>query len=214
MSAPEKKKVQTVAIRMLVGAIFGAVAIGLFIRFVGKPFMDMKDPATAIAVMAGVSYMLIGLMVGIGTAAPRIGARFLNVEAEEELREEMPKLMPASAVFVLTGLFLLLLAIPGSGTLTINRELALAAAALCLAGIAAAGWLAHGRNDELTKKMGQEVASITLQATMLLLGGWAALAQFGYIAWLSPLALLSALVLLQLFVSFIVIARKGMMMRV
>ena len=42
MSAPEKKKVQTVAIRMLVGAIFGAVAIGLFIRFVGKPFMDMN----------------------------------------------------------------------------------------------------------------------------------------------------------------------------
>ena len=214
MSAPEKKKLQTVLIRMLVGAICGALAIGLFINFVGKPFMDLKDPATAIAIIAGVSYVLIGLMVGIGAAAPKVGARFLNVEDEEELREETPKLMPASAVFVLTGLFLMLLALPNSGPMAISRELGLATAAILIAGISAAGWIANGKNDELTRKMGQEVASITLQATMLLLGAWAALAQFGYAAWVSPLALLSALVLLQLFISFVVIARKGMMMRV
>ena len=209
----KKNKTREIVVRMLAGAVFGATVMSLFLAFVGKPHLDLNDPATAVTVIAGVCYLLIGLSVGLGLMAPRIGARFLNVEDSEELIEERHKLKPASIVFVLSGAFLLVLALSGGETAVFSRAAALSIAILCMAGIVIAAMMGSKHTDEMTRQMGHEVASFTLQAAFLLIGGWAALAQLGYVAWMGPLALLSSLALLQLFVTFVVIGRRGMLIR-
>lgn len=209
----EQNKMRVMIWRMLGGAVVGAIGTGLFIAFVGKPHMDLENPANMLAIVAGVSYILIGLMVAVGLASPKTGARYLNVEDAEELKEESPKLVPAAVVFILTGIFLLILAMSGTdAAAVVNRETTLITAGACLGGIVIAGWISAKRIDELTRRMGQETAAATFQVTMLLLCVWGALAQLGYVAWLGPLGLLSLVALLQLLASFVIIAQKGMLM--
>ena len=210
-AATQKSQLRKIVMRTFAGAIVGAVGMALFLNFVAEPHLDLGDPTNMIAVVAGVSYLLIGLSVGVGLIAPDAGARFLNVEDSDELREERPKLKSATLVFVLTGVFLLLLALSGAGILTPSTTLAVAL--LCLVGIAVAGWISSKQSDELTRQMGLEASSITYQLAMLLVGGWAALAQLGYVAWMGPVALVSSLALLQLFVTFAVIGRRGLLLR-
>jgi len=206
----ESKKMRLLLLRMLCGAVVGAVVTGSFLAFFGKPLLDLKDPGALLAVITGLSYVLIGLMVWVGMAVPGVGVRMLNVEDAEELREETPKLKSGVVVLILTGLFLLSLAMAGTNFL--SGALALGLAAGCLAGIVAAGWLGAKKYDEMTKRIGEQTASATLQAGMLMLGVWAMLAQLGYVAWVGPLAMVSAFALLQLLASFVVIAKRGMLM--
>jgi hypothetical protein len=204
----QKNPVRTMVLRMLAGAVVGAAAMGLFLAFVGDPLLEMDDPAVALASITGVIYLTTALMVWFGLAVPRVGARFLNVEDAEELREERGKLGTAVFVMLLTGAFLLILALADR----IGREASLIASLACLAGIAVGAWLSARRYDELMRRLGLEAASLTLQLAMLLFGAWAALAQLGYIEWLTPLATVSALAVLQLASSFIVVGRHGMLM--
>lgn len=204
----QKNPVRTMVLRMLAGAVVGAAAMGLFLAFVGDPLLEMDDPAVALASITGVIYLTTALMVWFGLAVPRVGARFLNVEDAEELREERGKLGTAVFVMLLTGAFLLILALADQ----IGREASLIASLACLAGIAVGAWLSARRYDELMRRLGLEAASLTLQLAMLLFGAWAALAQLGYIEWLTPLATVSALAVLQLASSFIVVGRHGMLM--
>ena len=88
----EKDKMRVMLWRMLGGAVFGAAGTGLFLAFVGEPHMDLKDPGVMIAIVSGLTYVLIGLIVALGLASPKAGAKFLNVEDAEEIREEGPKL--------------------------------------------------------------------------------------------------------------------------
>lgn len=197
----ESKKMRLLLLRMLCGAVVGAVVTGSFLAFFGKPLLDLKDPGALLAVITGLSYVLIGLMVWVGMAVPGVGVRMLNVEDAEELREETPKLKSGVVVLILTGLFLLSLAMAGTNFLSGALALGLAA-----------GWLGAKKYDEMTKRIGEQTASATLQAGMLMLGVWAMLAQLGYVAWVGPLAMVSAFALLQLLASFVVIAKRGMLM--
>ena len=203
----QKNPVRTMLVRMLAGAIVGAAGMGLFLAFVGDPMLDMDDPGVVLASVAGVIYVLTGLAVWLGIAVPNVGARFLNVEDADEIREEGSKLTWAVVVMVLTGAFLLILALSHQ----IGRELSLAAAFACLGGIAIGAWIGAKRYDELTRRLGLEASALTLHLAMLLVGTYATLAQLGYAAWPTPLAAVSAFALLQLLASSIVVARRGML---
>ena len=213
MNASAKKNpTRTMILRMLWGAVVGATAMLLLLAFVVDPHVQLKDGESLIAIAAGVIYVLTGLSIFLGLAAPRAGAHFLNVEDADELREEGGKLGPAALVAVLTGAFLLILALSGSGGPGLmSRETGLIAALVCLAGVAIGGWVSAKRYDELMRRLGLEAASLTLQLGMLAVAVWATLAHFGHVGWLSPLALVSGFALLQLFVSFVVVGRHGML---
>jgi hypothetical protein len=205
-----KNKARIFIMRMVAGMVVGAAASFGFLTAFGEPLKAVDDPGVMLAIMAGLIYLLIGLMVWIGMAAPTVGAHFLNVEDADELREETPKLRSGVIVLLLIGVFLMTLAVASAGM--IAPAVALGISAGCLAGVVAAGWHGASRHDEMSKRMGEEVASATLQVTLLGLGAWAALAQLGYIAWVGPLALISVLAMLPLLVSFIVVGKKGMLM--
>lgn len=206
----ETNKVRVMVGRLLGGAVVGAAGTGLFLVFVGEPHMNLKDPSVMLAIVAGVSYVLIGLLVAVGLVAPSAGARFLNVEDAEEIREERPKLGSSALSCVLTGCFLLVLALSGGGVIAAGAALAIAV--LCLGGMIVLGWISMKRYDELTRQMGQEASAWAFYATLLLFGGWAALAQLGFTAWVDPLGFVASLAMLQLVAIFVAVARRGLMM--
>ena len=210
-AAVQNKKLRTGIVRMFAGALVGGIATFLFLEFVGERFMDLDDAAVMLTVMAGLMYALIGLSVAFGLIAPRAGARFLNVEDAEELREEGPKLKIGAAASVLMGAFLLVLGLTSSGSL--GREPALILLALCLAGAIVLTLIGRNRTDELTRQISLESTALTLQLALLAAAAWAALAELDYVEWISPLGLLSGLALLQLVAVFVVSARKGLLLR-
>ena len=210
-AAVQNKKLRTGIARMFAGALVGGIATFLFLEFVGERFMDLDDGPVMLTVMAGLIYALIGLSVAFGVIAPRAGARFLNVEDAEELREEGPKLKIGAAASVLMGAFLLVLGLSSSGSL--GREPALILLTLCLAGAIVLTLIGRNRTDELTRQISFEASALTLQLALLATAAWAALAQLDYVEWISPLGLLSGLALLQLLAVFVVSARKGLLLR-
>lgn len=198
--------------RLAIGATVGAVGTALFIITMGDR-LDMRDLSTALTVVAGLSYTLIGLLVGLGVVVPNAGAKVLNVEDSDELREEGPKLGRAAIVYVLIGLFLLaLLAAPGTATAgTLSREAAAIAAGLCLMGAVWMSMRMAGTADELTRQLSLEAAALTLHLAVPLFAGWAALAHLDYVAWMTPLTFVSGIALLQLFAVFLVGAKRGLL---
>ena len=206
--AAKKAPVRTLITRMLAGAIVGAASMGLFLAFVGDPFVNLDDPANVIAIVAGLSYVVIGLGVAFGLAAPKAGATYLNVEDADEIREQGAALTPSAIACVLVGAFLLVLVLAE----TIGSGVALPIASACLVGIGIAGWFTARNQDELTKQIGLEASSIAYQIVLAGLGVWALLAAVGIPVTVSPLGLVAGLSLLQLFTAFAVITKRGMLM--
>jgi hypothetical protein len=56
-----------------------------------------------------------------------------------------------------------------------------------------------------------EGSASAMNLSFLLFGGWAALAHFGYVQWITPLGLLSGLALVQLAAIFRVVGKRGML---
>ena len=205
----DPKKTRVMIWRLLGGAVVGAVASLLFFKFIGEPNMDLNDPSVLLAAAAGVTYLLIGLMVGLGVAAPKTGAHFLNVEDAEELREERHKIGTSSFACILIGIFVLALALAGGA---IGSQAALIVAVVCLVGIVALTVAGARRYDELTRQLALEGSAWGFFATLTLIGGWAALAHLGFVSWVEPLAFVGLLVFLQLLTAFVAVGRRGMLL--
>jgi cytochrome bd-type quinol oxidase subunit 2 len=196
--------------KLLGGMVFGAVSAALFLGLAGKR-IDFDDPAIMLAVVAGLSYALMGLAVGLGALAPRAGAHILNVEDEEELREQRGKLAPSAAICMLVGLFLLLLALAPSLNASIGETTVALIAGATLAGVVIISLATRGRADELMRQISLEASAATLNIALVVLAGWALLTQFGHVGWMSPLALIAGFALLELLAIFVVGARRGLM---
>jgi len=204
----DKKKIHTMLWRMIAGAVFGAAMTAVFL-LIFQPRMDPGDPSHMIAIIAGISYLLIGLSVGIGLVAPNAGSRFLNVEDADELREERPKLRSGAIACALIGIFLLVLALGPDGGL-LSRAVTFWFAAACLAGVIIASFMSR-KTDELTRQITLEASAGTLHIALVVLAGWAALAELGYAPLLSPLGLVAGFAMLELIAIFAVSATKGLM---
>jgi hypothetical protein len=152
-------------------------------------------------------------MVGLGTLAPRTGARFLNVENADELRDEGPTLGLGAIACVITGVFFLTLATipPGGEGGLLSREIAALVASVCLLVLVIMTPWVNRRTDELTRQVSKEASAFCMSAALILFGGWAALAHLGLATWITPLAFVAGLALLQLFAIFWIAAKRGML---
>jgi amino acid transporter len=209
-SQQAKRSLAGSAWRLIAGAALGLIATLAFLELVG-PRLDKNDPGTVLALIAGLSYALMGLMVGFGTLFPAAGAQYLNVESAEELRDESPRLKIGTLIFFLIGGFFLILAISGGGGSMPRSGLASYAAAACLVGIVVVGFIARKRAEEMMRQVSLEASNLTLQIALVLLA-CAALAPHS-IGQLRPLVLVSAIALLELVAMFIVVAHRGMLIR-
>jgi predicted lysophospholipase L1 biosynthesis ABC-type transport system permease subunit len=199
--------------QVLVGAAMGAAFVsGLLLLFKDRG-LELDDPGQMIALGTGAVYALIGLMVGLGALAPRTGTRLLNVEDAEELTDQRTILGYSAVSCVLIGLFFLVLAaVPaGSEGGWVSSNLAAVVAGGSLLALVLLTHLTNRRVDELTRQVSMEAQALTLSVAMVLFGGWAGLSHLGYTPWISPLAFVAGLALLQLLAIFWVAAKRGLM---
>ena len=198
-------------IQMLVGAVIGGVSAMLVLR--AWKSAGPLEPAQLIAIVAGLIYGLMGLMVGFGAISPRAGARVLNVEDVDDLRAQRTVLALSSAACVAIGLlFLILAAVPaGRAGALFSREWAAVLVGICLAAVIALAMLTNRMVDELTRHISMESAALTMQASFIVFGSWAALAHLGFVAWIAPLALVAGMALLQLLAIFWVSGKRGLL---
>ena len=195
------------------GAITGAAATAGVLFLLEGRGLDTSDGGQMLAIVAGMIYALVGLIIGLGILSPNVAWKLLNVEDADELREERPRLWPSALASFLIGLFLLTLAsAPGPGEAgLISNEAAAVVAAACLIGAFFLTLWTSSRTDELIRLISAEASATALQLIFVAVGAWAALAQLGFVEWMSPLALVAGLAMVQLVAVIAVCGRRGLL---
>lgn len=172
--------------------------------------LDNLPLSVEIAGMVAVIYILISTIVLAGSASPGIGAKILNVEDADEVREMQPQFVTSGMAMLLWGVALLGLALAAPvGPLSAPVALAVGAGGL-LSGL----WFAfksYRAADELVLAMNIEAAALTYGLVLVVVGGWGMCAHLGYVPAPAPLDLLSAFYVLVLAATFIVVGRRGML---
>lgn len=208
---PETPKwVKKLLIPALIGGVVGYGASMAALQFIDSDTIGGLGKSASVAALVGVLYVVIGLSIGLGTASPKIGARFLNVEDADELREQKKVLTNSGAAMVLWGvaLFALALASP-EGPLPQGAALALGAGGLVIGSVFSIP--VYRLSDELMRAVNLEAATIGYVLVLLIVGGWAMLAHLGYATLFAPLDVLTLFYVLMLLASFIAVGRRGML---
>lgn len=202
--------VRKLLIPALIGAVIGYAASAAMLTYIDSAAVDGLSVSATIAAVVGVLYAVIGLIMVVGTASPRLGARFLNVEDADELREQKKVLTLSGAAMLLWGVALLALSLAApDGPVPQAAALAVGGGGLVI-GIALSV-LVYRSSDELMLAVNLEAAAMSYGLLLLVVGLWAMLAHLGYTAAPAPLDLLSLFYVLVLVASFIAVGRRGML---
>lgn len=205
------KWVRKLLIPMLIGGVAGYAGAAAALHFIDSSAVGGLGKSATIAALVAVLYIIIGLGVALGTASPKVGARFLNVEDADELREQKKVLTGSGAAMVLWGAALMALAFAApDGPLPQAAALAIAIIGLVFGTVLSIP--IYRLSDELMRAVNLEAGAISYGLVFALAGGWAMLAHLGYAAAPGPLDLLSMFYTLVLVASFIAIGRRGMLM--
>jgi len=195
--------------RLVTGGMAGFVGANVMMALIDGPVVGGLEDSAAIAALVGFLYGLMGIGVLVGSAMPRAGAAFLNVEDADEIREQKQMLLYSGVSSLLWGGALIVLAlaapdgpIPQATALIVAAGFLVIGTALCVPIYRAA--------DELMLAVMREGGSLGGWLMFAVIGSWAAFAHLGYVPGPQPLDLLSLLYALMLAASFIVIFRRGM----
>lgn len=212
VTGPEKSLARRLALPLAVGAISGAAATTAFMVLTGGVGQVGLGLSREIAGLVGVLYMLMALGVGAGIANPNVGARFLNVEDADELREQRRMLGFSCLGMVTFGAALLVLAlVEPAGSIDAGMGAAIAAVLI----IATCGLsLYQAREiDELQQAMSRDASATALLLLFVVGGGWALLAHCGLAAGPVPLDWLTMLAVAFLLGCFWQAGRRGLLLR-
>ncbi len=202
--------VKKLLIPMLIGGVAGYAASMGALQFIDSPAVGGLSKSATIAALVGVLYAVIGLGVALGTASPQMGARFLNVEDADELREQKKVLTLSGAAMVLWGAALMALAFAApDGPLSQAAALTLALGGLVIGTVISIP--AYRMSDELMLAVNLEAGAISYAIVLVIAGGWAIFAHLGFAAALAPLDLLTLFYVVVLVASFIAVGRRGML---
>lgn len=208
----QKSLARRLALPLAVGAVSGAVASALFIMLTKGYAGEGLGASREIAGLAGIVYLLMAIGVGAGIASPEIGARFLNVEDAEELREQRRMLgfSCLGMVAFAAALFVLVFAAPAGPLAATSAALA---AAVLMTAACALGFYQMRHIDELQRAMSREASASTLLLMFVVGGGWALLAHCGLAPAPAPLDWLTMFAVAFLAGSFWQAGRRGLLLR-
>jgi hypothetical protein len=195
--------------RLLSGGVAGLVAGLAMTSLIDSPLVGGLGKSETIAALVGVTYGLMGVGILLGSANPRIGATYLNVEDADELREQQRMFLYSGLSALLWGVALVALAFaaPG-GPLLQGAALAVAAAGLLIG--TAVSIPVYRAADELMRAVTIEGGAISSWLLFAVITPWAMLAHLGYASGPQPIDLISLFYGLMLVGSFFVIFRRGM----
>jgi len=202
--------VRKLLIPALIGGVAGFAASAGMMRFIESTAVGGLGLSETLAALVAVLYCVIGFGIVIGTSSPGLGARFLNVEDADELREQKNMLVWSGASMMLWGVSLLALALAApDGPVPQAAALAVGGGGLVI-GIAMSV-LVYRASDELMAAVNLEAGALSYGIVSLVVGLWAMLAHLGYASAPAPLDLLTLFYVLVLVASFIAVGRRGML---
>lgn len=202
--------VRKLLIPALIGGVIGYAASAAMLSYVDRAALDGLSVSAFIAAVVGVLYAVIGLIITVGTASPWLGARFLNVEDADELREQKKVLTLSGASMLLSGVALLALALAApDGPVPQAVALAVGGGGLVVGNVLSV--LVYRSSDELMLAVNLEAGALSYVLLLLVVGLWAMLAHLGYTAAPAPLDLLTLFYVVVLLASFIAVGRRGML---
>lgn len=211
-NVPQKSLLRRLALPLTAGAVSGFLASLVFLKLTGVSSADGLGLSREIAGLVGVIYILTGLVVALGVVRPGVGAKLLNVEDAEELRENKRMLSLSSVAMVLLGTALILLALSGPvGPLA--PELSLGGAVLA---IAIATWLSvisQRLTDEMQRDLTRDATASAFSLLLVIGGGWTMLTHTGFVAGPAPLDWLTMSAVFLLCATFWQAWRRGLMLR-
>lgn len=194
----------------LIGGVAGFLASAGMMHFIDSSAVGGLSASATIAAVVGALYCVIAVGILFGTANPALGARFLNVEDADELREQRRVLLWSGTGVLLWGVSLLALALAApDGPLPQMVALALGAGGLVLGMVFSV--MVYRACDELMLAVNLEAGALTYGLVLMVVGGWAMVAQLGLVVAPAPLDLLSMFYVLVLAASFIAVGRRGML---
>lgn len=196
---------------LVFGALVGYGAGSLAGGFAEARGMEYLPLSVGIAGLVAVIYIMIAGIVLAGASSPALGARILNVEDADEVREMKAQFVTAGTAMLLWGAALLALALAEpAGPVAAPVSLAIGAG-----GLLTGTWFAirsYRSYDELMLAMNLEAGAISYGLVLVVLGGWGMLAHLGYLGAPQPLDILTGCYVLVLLASFIAVGRRGMLM--
>lgn len=202
-----------IGLQVLIGAIAGAGAM-IAAMWLLEGHALAWQPSQIILAGIGMIYLLMGLFVGLGIAAPaQLGQRLLNVADAEEIVEERANMGGSALTCIAIGAMLALLAystVAGANTPVTAATAFWIMLALLLAGTLAS--LAMWRRfDELWRQLTIDASAIAGNILLSVCVIWGGAAAAGLTAGPQPLDLVSLAFGSFLLATFIAAGRRGMM---
>lgn len=194
----------------LIGAVAGFAASAGMMEFIDSSAVGGLDMSATVAALVGMVYVVIGFGVAFGSASPQVGAKFLNVEDADELREQKKVLGLSGVAMLMWGAALVALALAApDGPVPQGVALAVGLTGLVIGTVLSIQ--VYRASDELMLAVNLEGGALSYGLVFVVVGGWAMLAHLGYTAAPAPLDLLSLFYVLVLVASFVAVGRRGML---
>jgi hypothetical protein len=105
-------KTRKLMFQLVTGGIFGGL-----VSFLTFGVLDAKNMTADQIIVCGIGlmYLLMGLLVGFGLIAPKLGSNILNVEDAHEIRDQRRILLGSTICMLALGAALFVLPLAGSG---------------------------------------------------------------------------------------------------
>ncbi len=210
LETPNKGWIHKWGVPLGVGAIAGFLSTLLILNIIDSDAVGGLSTSSEIAILVALVYFLTAVAVLAGLLSPKLGAKFLNVQDAEELREQSSLLLYSGGAMALWAAALAALALTGEGG-PLAPEPVVAGAVIALV---AGAWLAlkaYRFSDELMSAVNLEATALSYLVTFVVLGGWAILAHAGMAIAPAPLDMLTTFYAVVLAATFVAAGRRGML---
>ena len=192
------------------GGIAGFLGAMGVLRLMDSGVLGATSISQELAGLVALIYLLTGLAVLFGLAAPNAGAKFLNVEDADELREQKSMLLGSGIGMVAMAAALMIAALGGPEGI-IAPVPALTAYVVLMLVCVWASVSSWRKQDELMRAIGSQTGALAFYLTALIGGSWALLGHLGLAAGPAPLDWLTMLWAFVLLAAFIAAGRRGML---
>ena len=210
LDSAKPNKTRKTVLSLIGGGLVGFLGASGVIILIELGVFGVPDVSQTIALLTALIYLLTGLIVALGVAAPEVGAKFLNVEDADELLEEKQGLVASGWGMIALGVMLALIALGGTGG-ALQPSWALGGALL----MGAIGtWLSTRSMklaDELMRATMVEAGSTAYYLLFVVVGGRAMLSHLGFAPPPSMLDILTLFWALVLVGAFWAAGQRGML---
>lgn len=204
---PKVNKTRKLILQIMSGGLFGGL-----VAYLGLGVLRAETMAADQLIVSGIGlvYLLMGLIVGVGLIAPKLGSSMLNVEDANEINEQRRILTGSTICMVALGAALIALPLAGpNGRISAVAGFGgLAASLLILVVISIRDWRHY---DEMMMQLSRDAGNIAFCSIGGVLLIWASAASVGLTSAPTPLALVATNMGGFLLSIFVASARRGLL---